>query len=251
VVVREEELPEFLASRPVGALPVGEGVVRRLERLGVETLGALARLPEPALVAQFGGNGRRALAWATGRRIDPVRPLSRPRPIRVAFELPAPVGQVETLHGALDRLLERALSRPARRGRSVAGVRLTARLEEEGSWTVEHVLKEPTSTRAELARTMRARIALAPPARAVEALQLEFFRFGPASHQSDLFDRAEASGRAAPGSELAEGEVPPSLRDAVKELKLRLGYSPLYRVVEVDPWSRIPERRHALLSFDP
>ena len=43
----------------------------------------------------------------------------------------------------------------------------------------------------------------------------------------------------------------PALRDAVKELKLRLGHSPLFRVVEVDPWSRIPERRHALLSFDP
>jgi DNA polymerase-4/protein ImuB len=42
-----------------------------------------------------------------------------------------------------------------------------------------------------------------------------------------------------------------SLKDAVRELKLRLGHSPLYRVVEVDPWSRIPERRHALLSFDP
>jgi DNA polymerase-4/protein ImuB len=37
----------------------------------------------------------------------------------------------------------------------------------------------------------------------------------------------------------------------VRELKLRLGHSPLYRVVEVDPLSRIPERRHALLSFDP
>ena len=25
----------------------------------------------------------------------------------------------------------------------------------------------------------------------------------------------------------------------------------LGRVVEIDPWSRIPERRHALLNFDP
>jgi DNA polymerase-4/protein ImuB len=50
---------------------------------------------------------------------------------------------------------------------------------------------------------------------------------------------------------LADGEVPPSLKDAVKELRLRLGHSPLYRVVEVDPWSRIPERRHALMRFEP
>ena len=52
------------------------------------------------------------------------------------------------------------------------------------------------------------------------------------------------------GRTLADGQIPPSLRDAVRELTLRLGDSPLYRVVELDPWSRIPERRHALLRFD-
>ena len=63
----------------------------------------LRRLPEPSLVAQFGDAGRQALAWATGRRIDPVRPWHRPRPIRVSLDFPVPVGLTETLHGALDR----------------------------------------------------------------------------------------------------------------------------------------------------
>ena len=53
------------------------------------------------------------------------------------------------------------------------------------------------------------------------------------------------------GFDFEQGDVPSTLRDAVRELKLRLGHSPLYRVVEIDPWSRIPERRHALLNFDP
>ncbi|MFW6200312.1 MAG: hypothetical protein ACOC8K_07060, partial [Gemmatimonadota bacterium] len=61
----------------------------------------------------------------------------------------------------------------------------------------------------------------------------------------------EAAGREAGGRTLSDGTVPPSLEEAVRELKLRLGHSPLYRVVEVDPFSRIPERRHALLNFDP
>ena len=82
-------------------------------------------------------------------------------------------------------------------------------------------------------------------------LAVELYRFGPPSSQSGLFERQEASGRTQSGRELSDGEVPHSLRDAVRELKLRLGHSPLYRVVEVDPTSRIPERRHALLSFDP
>jgi len=251
VVVSREELPTFLSSRPVSSLPVSPLMVQRLERLGVATLGELVRFPEAALVAQFGGTGREALRLATGERIDPVVPRHRPRPIRVSLDLPAPAGQVETLHGALDRLLDRALSRPQRQGRSVRGVRLSGRLEGGGSWEVEAILWEPTARREVLASPLRGRMALAPPRRGVEALTVELFDFGPPAAQVGLFRRGEGGERDAEGVELGEGEVPGALREAVKELKLKLGHSPLYRVVEVDPWSRIPERRHALLPFDP
>ncbi len=251
VLVTEKHLDAFLARCPVSVLPVDPLVIRRLERLGVSTLGDLRRLPEPSLVAQFGGEGRAALAWATGRRIDPVRPWHRPRPIRVSLDFPTPVGLTDTLHGALDRLVERALSRPARRGRSIASARMGARMEGGGSWFVEAVLREPTSERERIASPLRAKMSLSPPPRAVETLSLEFFQFGASAAQKGLFDRKDGAGRSSGGRDLARGEVPPSLRDAVKELKLKLGHSPLYRVVEVDPWSRIPERRYALLSFDP
>lgn len=251
VVVSEEELGDFLARCPVGALPVDPTVIGRLERLGIETLGELRRFPEPSLVAQFGEDGKNALAWATARRIDPVHPRHRPRPIRASLEFPTPVGLVGTLHGALDRLTERALSRPARRGRSVTGARMGAHLEGGGSWFVETVLREPTSDRERIAAPLRSKMALSPPPKAVETLILELTDFGAASAQTGLFDRKVESGRATSSLDFDHGEIPVTLRDAVKELKLRLGHSPLYRVVEVDPWSRIPERRHALLSFDP
>jgi DNA polymerase-4/protein ImuB len=41
------------------------------------------------------------------------------------------------------------------------------------------------------------------------------------------------------------------LQEAVRELTTRYGAAPLYQAVEVEPWSRIPERRWALLPFDP
>lgn len=128
---------------------------------------------------------------------------------------------------------------------------MIAYLEESGSWSTEVVLREPTAQRDRLAFPLRSRMESAPPPRAVEKLSVEFFQFGPATTQTGLFDRREKSGREAAGYEFSEGTVPHALREAVRELKLRLGYSPLYRVVEVDPWSRMPERRHALLNFDP
>jgi len=250
VLVSDSKLPSFLASCPVSVLPVDPVIVHRLERLGVTTLKKLASLPEPALVGQFGPEGRKALQWAKGRRIDPVRPLHRPRPIRVSLDFPVPAGRTEAIHGALHRLLEKALSRPARRGRSVHGARLRARLEGGGSWSTEVILREPTARKESIAFPLKARMALSPPPRAVERLAVEFFQFGPASSQTGLFDRKEEGGRESGGMGLEEGAIPPSLREAVKELKLKLGHSPLYRVVEVDPWSRIPERRHALLNFE-
>ena len=251
VIIAENELARFLAECPVSALPVDPLVIQRLERLGILTLKELRRFPEPSLIAQFGEEGRSALAWATGQRIDPVRPWHRPKPIRVTLDFPNPVGIVATLHGGLDRLVERALSRPTRRGRSVTSVRMGAHLEGGGSWFIETVLREPTSQRDRIASPLRAKMAISPPPKAVETLIVEFTQFGAPSTQTGLFDRREENGRAIGGRDLAQGEIPPSLRDAVKELKLRLGHSPLFRVVEVDPWSRIPERRHALLSFDP
>ncbi len=251
VLISHPQLPSFLASCPVSVLPVDPLMIRRLERLGITRLEDLIALPEPALVGQFGAQGRKALAWATGRRLDPVRPLHRPRPIRVSLDFPSPVGRTETLHGALDRLLDRALARPARRGRSVRGVRLRAHLEGGGSWSVEVVLREPTARKDALAFPLRGKMSLSPPQRAVEKLAVELFRFGAASTQTGLFQRKEEAGRETGSLALEDGTVPHALKEAVKELKLKLGHSPLYRVVEVDPWSRIPERRYALLNFEP
>ena len=60
-------------------------------------------------------------------------------------------------------------------------------------------------------------------------------------------------------SEIARQHAFPTLRalqsqrlaQAIRELTQRYGVSPIYRVVEVEPWSRIPERRHALMSYVP
>lgn len=251
VLVSSSELSSFLAPCPVSVLPVDSLMIQRLERLDVTTLDDLANLPESALVAQFGKEGRRAREWASGRRRDPVRPLHRSRPIRVSLDFPSPVGRTDTLHGALDRLLEKALSRRARRGRSIRGLRLRADLEGGGSWSVESILREPTTRRESMASPLRGKMSVSPPPRAVESLMVEIFRFGPATAQTGLFHRKEEGRKETENTKLAEGAVPSSLREAVKELELKLGHSPLYRVVEVDPWSRIPERRYALLSFEP
>ena len=249
VCVAPADLAAFLARQPVEVLPVSPRMVRRLQRLGVERLGRLVRMPEPALVSQFGADGRRALAWARGERIDRVRPEAPARPIRVALDFPSPIGQLELLHAALDRLIERALEHPRRRGKSVRGLRVSASLEGGGSWSIRAIAREPTSEPERLGVFLRSRIALDRPRRAVETLRLELFRFGPASAQAGLFDPREGAPRALGSLETRNGELLPPFRRAARLLRLRLGGAALYRVLELEPESRLPERRHALMEL--
>ena len=42
------------------------------------------------------------------------------------------------------------------------------------------------------------------------------------------------------------------LREVMQQLKVRLRTRPpIYKVLDVEPWSRIPERRQALVEFAP
>ena len=249
VCVAAADLAAFLGPQPVDVLPVSPRMVGRLKRLGVGRLGQLVRMPEPALVSQFGADGRRALAWARGTRIDRVRPEAPARPIRVALDFPSPIGQLELLHAALDRLIGRALEHPRRRGKSVRGLRVSASLEDGGSWSIRAIAREPTSEPERLGAFLRSRIALDRPRRAVETLRLELFRFGPASAQIGLFDPKAGAPRAFGSLETKDGEVLPAFRRAARVLRLRLGAAALYRVLELEPNSRLPERRHALMEI--
>ncbi len=256
VLVADDALASFLATRPVSALPVSGEMLERLQRLDIHTLGEFGALPLGSLLRHFGEEGRAARALARGERIDPVRPLHRPLPIRVSLDFPSPVGDRDALHRGVSRLLERGLARPERRGRSIRGLRAGGHLEGGGSWQVEATLRDPAARRDSLAFPLNGRIALAPPPRALETLFVEFFEFGAPTLQASLFEagdvavREGAGVRGMPVDPFENRRISEALREAVRELTLKLGHSPLYRVVEVDPWSRIPERRHALLALD-
>jgi protein ImuB len=94
LVVPPGKTPEFLTRFPVGVLGMPE-LCELLPRLGIETLGQLARLPPAEAVSRFGPPG--GLAGRLARGLDP-RPLI-PRPpavdLSAAMEFDPPAGQAE------------------------------------------------------------------------------------------------------------------------------------------------------------
>jgi len=241
IVVGEGDARAFLGARPVSVLPVPRPIVERLQRLGLTTLAQVAALPEAALVSQFGRAGRRAWRCASGQAMRFVRAPVPERRIVVALEFPEPVAMHGVLGQAVNRLVDRALARPARRGRSVKAVKLAARLEQGGSWSTIVLLKEPTATLEAIAGPLRHRLEQEPPQAAVRRLRLALTAFGPTAVEHQLFER-DAPSSARTGLEAA-------LTSVAGELRARR--TNLFRVMELAPWSRIPERRHALIDFDP
>lgn len=243
VVVPDGEYQAFLAHQPVAVLPIASDTHRRLQQLGLATLGDVARLPEPALVSQFGAEGRRAWRLATGKVAEPVIGHQRPEPIVAALDFPVPAADRAMLMHATDTLTERALHHPRRAGWRVCVVRLRAVLEHGISWLTEVVLKDPSAHRDRIAAPLKARLESSPPTGAVEHLAVEFTSFAHGTDELQLFAR-DASSSARAGRRQA-------LHAAAREIQTRFKRPLLSHVVEVQPWSRLPERRYALIDFEP
>jgi len=243
IVVPIGEEQKFLASQPIAVLPLDPDIHRRLRQLGIRTLGALAALPEEAIAAQFGSVGRRLWLLAAGRITEPVVGRVSPEPIVAALAFFTPVGERELLSHSLDQLIARALRHPRRIGWRVHALRLRADLDGSGSWLATILLKDPSADAARIAAPLKIRLEQSPPTGAVERLVLEFTAFAPGTSELQLFARdAQAAARA--GQQRA-------LQSAAREIRMRIKRSSLYHIIEVQPWSRLPERRYALIDYEP
>ncbi len=243
VIVRPGEERKFLASQRLAVLPLDPDTHRRLLQLGVKTLGALVALPEEAVVSQFGRAGRRLWRLAAGLVAEPVVGRVVPEPIVAALTFFTPVGERDLLAHALDKLVDRALGDPRRSGWRVQVVRVHAELEHGASWLVAATLKDPAATRERIAAPLKTQLERSPPAGAVERLVVEFTAFAPGTAELQLFAR-DAGAAARAGRRRA-------LQSAAREIALRIRRPMLYHVIEVQPWSRLPERRYALIDFEP
>lgn len=237
-VVAEEELSTFLGPQPVQAMPVSAEMLRRLRILGLRTLGDLRALPRSALAAQFGAEG--ALAWelAQGNDREPLRPQRRRLRLVEQLSLETPLASRPALMVAWEQTLVRLGRQQAFRGLAARQALLRAVTERDRQWSRPITFKEPLADIRRIWSALRAVLDEAKFPGPLSELAVELCGLEPAAgHQLAL-----PSARSALRARLQEG---------FRQLKARYGYCPVGRVVEVEPWNRVPERRLALVDFDP
>jgi protein ImuB len=227
-------VPVAVLADRIGALGrEGEDFVVALERLGIETLGELARVSADQVSDRFGRLGLRGLRLARGED-EPLRPRVPREDLVAQVELPEGVAGSQLDH-ALELLVDRLLALPRRRGRTLLGLRLGARLCAGGSWSVEQGLGRPSASARVLRSLLVPRLGALPgPA---SALRLRALGLGPPEGDQ----MALAVG----------GEEPRRRRlgEAVREVRAAQGSEALLKVLPVDSASRVPERWAVLTPF--
>jgi protein ImuB len=141
----------------------------------------------------------------------------------------------QQLERALELLIARVLARRERRGRSLRALAVSARFVAGGTWRTAVTLRHASADPERILLTLAPKLSELPaPA---DSLALEVEAFGPPAHdQGRLLDEAAAVKRG-------------RLGEAVRQARQAAGADAALKVLEVDPQSRIPERRTVLAPF--
>ena len=215
-------------------MPLDEGRYAELEGLGVRTLGSLAALPGGAVAERLGREGKQAWSLARGGERRRVRGRSPAAELVEALSFPEAVANEITLRRAFGALLDRMLARPERGGAvSQARARRTARGRRPWRWTV--TLREASGERG------RIRAALGPKLAKIPAPVVEL--------RLEAVELAEGTGQQLAPRPRGE-EADARLREGLRQVRASAGGGAVGGIVEVAPWSRIPEARALVVPRD-
>jgi|GEM_PF-632923 len=226
----------FLAAAPVEVLPVDPVMHTRLRLFGLQLVGQVAEIPVSAMQAQFGAEGARARALARGEDSSRIVPAREEIEVTEEIDLPAPATTSEPLVAGTEALLQRALAHNDVRGQTVRKLDWWLTLESGEQVGRRVVFREPTNDARRMLFVLRSKIERLELGAAAVGLGVRLSGLcSEYAHQANLWQLGPRRQR--------------ELDEAIEQLNTRAGDPQVYRVVEVQPWSRIPERQVALVAY--
>ncbi|MDA0988756.1 MAG: hypothetical protein O2783_06460 [Chloroflexi bacterium] len=232
-----QSLTEYVAPWSVDVLPIEWEVKARLHSFGLDTLGQVAERPIGPIQAQFGKVGARLWRLAHGIDDTPLVPQRVEEEMKESLTFVAPIVEVTALFVAVDNLLGRIFSHAKMRGRYSRVASLEGTVYNKPTWQRRVIFKTPVGNRRQALFVIKASLeglALPGPLEDVSLTLRELT--GESGQQESLFRDVRQRQQ---------------LSQAIAQLKVSQGSNPIYQVREVEPWSRIPERRVALVTYDP
>ncbi|MFQ5860443.1 MAG: DNA polymerase Y family protein [Dehalococcoidia bacterium] len=233
-----EDTQRFLAEFAVDILPVSWRTRTRLRSFGLHTLEQVAALPVGPLQAQFGPEGRLLWEFCNGIDRSPLMPRRPEVTVTERLTFPAPVVSMEPVLTATETLLRRAYARSEVRGRCARVATLQAQVMRGPVWERRVAFSQPAGGKQRAFFAIKSSIESLVLPGPLENIALTLSGLtGDIGQQESLF---------------ADVRRRENLSQALRQLEARLGKKPpIFQVRDVEPWSRIPERRQALVPFVP
>jgi DNA polymerase-4 len=226
----------FLKNLPADVLPVSMESKEKLRAFGIRTLGQIAALPPGPLQAQFGPEGKRLGELARGRDDTPLYPRMMEQNIEESVLLTSATVSLDAIAVTAETLLARVFTKISPKGLGVRSLVLWTRSWSAGQWERSLRFKEPAMEVKNVIIRLRRTLEEYPQPGPVEQVGLRITGLGRQSRrQKSLFTEIRAQEH---------------LMDDIKQMELRLGSSQVFKVKEVEPWSRIPERRYTLTPLN-
>ena len=213
IAVAPGEERRFLAAFPISVLPLEPETARRLRLLGLDTLGALARVPRRALVAQFDATLGFCHDLATGNDSRPVQPDALPPVLEAQRECEPPLRERVAVQLVLARQVARLAETLQHRGYQAQGLQLQLVDEDGRTNTGMAAVEPPTADAARLTRQVERVLESLTPAGGVTSLLLRLYPLRPAylgAQQLALFAETRS-------------QLPARLLEALRRLRQRFG----------------------------
>jgi len=226
------DIVTFLKDLPCDVLPVSIKSQRRLHDFGLRTLGQVTALPLGPFQSQFGPEGKKIWELAGGNDATPLYPRMMEVTREEAATLPSVTVSLDAILFTVETLLRRIFTAIGRKGLGIRSLTLWTRTWNSENWERTIQFKEPAmDMRTAISRIKRI-LEDYPQPGPVEQVGMSITGLGyPRGRQKSLFPAVRAQDH---------------LMDDIRQLESRLGNPQVYQVKEVEPWSRIPERRYAL-----
>ncbi len=238
-IIKTGEEREFLGPLPAHLLPVSENTKRRFDLLGLRTICQIAALPQDAMADQFGEEGILARELANGKDEQPLFPRIKPVILEQELSSETPLETIDVLMVAVGELLNRLIPKLRNKNQVCGQIKLCFHLDGEDSCHEILNLKIPTDSKLEIMSLLKH--------------FLETARF-PAGITGICLGLTQLGGEEGKQGPLFSGERTKQeerLKRVVKRFQAKFGKNPLRKVLQVDPDSRIPERRYALSDCEP
>ena len=228
---------QFLDKFPVESLPIPYQLIKQFHAFGLTTMGHIADMPRGAVEAQFGKIG--GTAWELSNGIDNRPLLTKKRLLKVSenIDFANPTVNMTTIVLAIENLLERAYESSQLNQRFARQATIQSHISEHAPWTMRVAFKDPIGNKNQALLAIKSKLNISKIPGPLENINLTLCGItGEGGQQESIWKEVKRD---------------TDLHKTIRQLHSRLRITPpVYQIKELEPWSRIPERRYALVNLD-